>query len=107
VLLVGYPDILPNTGNGCFPLVPFAHGDVAYLRGVEVELNRMLATAAKANGATFVDTYTPTIGHDACTGRAIRDIEGLIPTSLAYPFHPNKRGQQVMAGQVLSVLSGG
>lgn len=106
VLVVGYPDILPATGNGCFPLVPFAHGDVAYLRGVELKLNQMLATAAKANGATFVDTYTATIGHDACTSPGTRDVEGLIPTSPAYPFHPNKRGHQVMANQVLKMFSG-
>ena len=105
VLVVGYPDILPATGHGCFPLVPFAHGDVAYLRGVEIELNHMLAMAAKANGATFVDTYTATIGHDACTGPGTRDVEGLVPTSPAYPFHPNKRGQQAMANQVLAVFS--
>lgn len=104
VLLVGYPDILPNSGNGCFPRVPFAHGDVAYLRGIEVELNKMLAKAAQANGATFVDTYTSTVGHDACTGEATRDVEGLVPGSLAYPFHPNKRGQQVMANRVLAAL---
>lgn len=104
VLVVGYPDVLPNTGHGCFPLVPFASGDVAYLRGLEIKLNRMLATAAKANGARYVDTYTATIGHDACAGRGTRDVEGLIPTSPAYPFHPNKRGQQVMSDQVLGAL---
>jgi hypothetical protein len=104
VLLVGYPDVLPNTGHGCFPVVPFAHGDVPYLRGVEVGLNRMLANEAAADSVTFVDTYTATIGHDACSPEDIRDVEGLVPTSLAYPFHPNRRGQLAMAGQVLAAL---
>lgn len=104
VLVVGYPDILPNTGHGCFPVVPFAYGDVPYLRHSEVELNQMLATEAAASGATFVDTYTATIGHDACSAGNVRDVEGLIPSSPAYPFHPNQRGQQVMAGQVLATL---
>jgi hypothetical protein len=54
VLVVGYPDILPVTGHGCWPLVPFAFGDVPYLRGIEVDLNQMLARTAAANGATFV-----------------------------------------------------
>ena len=104
VLVVGYPDILPNTGRGCFPVVPFAQGDVPYLRHSEIELNQMLATEAAANGARFVDTYLATIGHDACSAGNVRDVEGLIPTSPAYPFHPNQRGQQVMAGQVLAAL---
>jgi lysophospholipase L1-like esterase len=104
VLVVGYPDILPNTGDGCWPLVPFAFGDVPYLRGIEIGLNQMLAGAAAANGAAFVDTYTATIGHDACTRPGVKDVEGLIPASPAYPFHPNQNGQQIMAGQVLAAL---
>jgi lysophospholipase L1-like esterase len=106
VLLVGYPDILPTKGDGCWPLVPFAFGDVPYLRGIEVDLNQMLARTAAANGATFVDTYQATIGHDACTGASTKDVEGLVPTSLAYPFHPNQRGEQVMAEQVVAALNG-
>jgi GDSL-like Lipase/Acylhydrolase family len=106
VLVVGYPDILPVTGHGCWPLVPFAFGDVPYLRGIEVDLNQMLARTAAANGATFVDTYQPTIGHDACTGASTKDVESLVPTSLAYPFHPNQRGELVMAQQVVAALGG-
>jgi lysophospholipase L1-like esterase len=105
VLVVGYPDILPNTGHGCFPVVPFAHGDVVYLRGVEIAVNQMLASEAAANGASYVDTYTPTIGHDACSPADTKDVEGLFPTSLAYPFHPNQRGQRVMSERVLAALS--
>jgi len=104
VLLVGYPDILPSTGDGCWPEVPFAFGDVPYLRGVEIALNQMLARAAAANGATFVGTYAPTVGHDACQSPAVKDVEGLIPASRAYPFHPNRRGELVMADQVLAAL---
>jgi hypothetical protein len=106
VLLVGYPDILPSTGDGCWPLVPFAFGDVPYLRDIELAVDQMLAGAAAANGATFVDTYTPTTGHDACQAAGVKDVEGLVPTSPAYPFHPNQRGQQVMADQVLAALHG-
>jgi lysophospholipase L1-like esterase len=104
VLLVGYPDILPSQGDGCWPEVPFAFGDVPYLRGIEIGLNQVLARTAAANGATFVDTYTATIGHDACQPPAVKDVEGLIPASLAYPFHPNRRGERVMAAQVLAAL---
>jgi lysophospholipase L1-like esterase len=104
VLLAGYPDILPNTGTGCFPDVPLAHGDVPYLRATEVALNRTLARAAAANGATFVDTYKATIGHDVCQRAGVRWVEGAVPTSPAFPFHPNRRGQQAIARQVLAAL---
>ena len=104
VLLVGYPVILPNSGNGCWPEVPIAFGDVPYLRGVEQALNAMLATEAAANNATFVDTYTASIGHDVCQAPGTKWVEGLIPTSPAVPFHPNMLGEQEMARQVLAAL---
>ena len=104
VLLVGYPVILPNSGNGCWPVVPIASGDVPYLRGVEQELNAMLATEAAANNAAFVDTYTASIGHDVCKGTGVKWVEGLIPTSPAAPFHPNALGEKSMAQQVLAAL---
>jgi lysophospholipase L1-like esterase len=107
IFVVGYPDILPNTGYGCFPLEPLAFGDVPYLRGVEKELNQMLATAAAASSATYVDTYTPTIGHDICqTAKGSEWIEGLIPVKAAAPFHPNVHGEAAMATAVEAAISG-
>jgi lysophospholipase L1-like esterase len=103
VVVVGYPDMFPRSG-GCWPAVPITNGDVAYLRGIELKANAMLAAAAKAAGATFVDTYTPTTGRDFCQPESVRDIEGLLPGSLALPFHPNVRGQAAMAAAVLAAV---
>jgi lysophospholipase L1-like esterase len=104
VLVVGYPDILPVTGNGCWPEVTIARGDLPYLRGVETRLNAMLAAAARRAGDTFVDTYTPSIGHDACTHGGTKWVEGLIPTSAAVPMHPNALGEQAMAREIEAAL---
>jgi lysophospholipase L1-like esterase len=104
VLLVGYPDVLPNTGHGCWPLVPVAFGDVPYLRGVESDLNTMLASSAAANGATYVDTYTDSIGHDFCRAPGTKWVEGIVPTSPAAPVHPNALGERAMSQQVLAAL---
>ena len=49
VLLVGYPDMFPQQG-GCWPAVPITDGDIAYLRGIEGQINGMLARAAAATG---------------------------------------------------------
>jgi lysophospholipase L1-like esterase len=94
VFVVNYPDILPS-GSGCWPTIPLAFGDVPYLHATEERLNAMLATTAAANGATLVDWYTPSIGHDACKGSSTRWVEPLIPGELSAPVHPNKAG---MAG---------
>ncbi len=106
VVLVGYPDMFPQQG-GCWPAVPITDGDIGYLRGIQTQYNAMLSGAAAAAGVTFADTYTPTIGHDFCQSSQVKDVEGLIPTSLAAPFHPNARGQAAMAAAVLAVLRAG
>ena len=101
VLFAGYPAILPASGNGCWPEVTIARGDVPYLRGIENQLNAMLAATAAAHGVTFVNTYAASVGHDACQHPGTKWVEGLIPTSLAVPFHPNARGEQAMAQEVV------
>jgi lysophospholipase L1-like esterase len=105
IYVVGYPDILPQSGN-CYTHIPITTGDVAYLNGVEKDLNSMLQTEAAANGATFVDTYDPTIGHDLCKPESVRYIEPLIPSSDAISVHPNSKGEAAMASILESAING-
>lgn len=93
VLVVNYAAILPETGSGCWPQVPLAYSDVPYLRSTEKRLNTMLAQQAAANGATYVDDYTASIGKDACKSSGTRWVEPLVPGNAAAPFHPNARGE--------------
>ena len=101
VFVVNYPDILP-TGSGCWPVVPLAYGDVPYLHATEEHLNQMIATQAAVNGATVVDWYSASIGHDACKSSSTRWVEPLIPSELTAPVHPTKAG---MAGAATPMLS--
>ena len=101
ILVVGYPVILPADGPGCWPLMPIAVGDVAWLRTVQGRLNSMLAEQAAAAGATFVDTYTSSVGHDVCRLPGTKWVEGLVPTAPANPVHPNALGMVNSAEQVL------
>lgn len=95
VLVVGYPSLVPDDGKACRPGVPFADGDVSYLRDVNKKLNQALAERARSAGAEYADTYTMTIGHDMCQNETDRWIEPL-ETKLA-PAHPNRWGQHAMA----------
>lgn len=94
VFVVNYPAIFPETGIGCWPQEPIGFGDVPYLRSTEQRLNAMLATQAAANGATVVDWYKASIGHDSCKSLSNRWVEPLVPNELAAPIHPNKAGMQ-------------
>ncbi|MFG3009999.1 SGNH/GDSL hydrolase family protein [Streptomyces cinerochromogenes] len=107
VVVVGYPDLLPDDGSGCSPQVPFAQGDFPYLRDTEKRLNLMLRLVAAVNRAEYVDTYGPTVGHDMCKAPADRWIEPLQPASPAAPAHPNAKGEEVMARAVLARLDHG
>jgi lysophospholipase L1-like esterase len=104
VLVVGYPTILPDSGPGCFPVVPFTPGDVAYLRKTTHELNDMLADQADKADAQYVDTYRTSIGHDVCQLPGRKWVEGLVPTAPAAPVHPNALGMRNSANTVLRQL---
>ncbi|WP_433654602.1 SGNH/GDSL hydrolase family protein [Nocardia sp. CA-128927] len=104
VLLIGYPVVLPETGNGCWPTVPISDGDVPYLRDKVKLLNQVLIEQASRYNATYVDTYTSSIGHDLCQAPGTKWLEGPIPTDLAAPLHPNELGAKDQARQVVAAL---
>ncbi len=107
VYAVGYPAILPDQYLGCWPLMPFAFADVAYLGDRQRELNAMIAAQARANGAVYVDAYDASVGHDACALPGLRWVEGLVPLAPAAPLHPNEAGMQAMAEAVLAAVRAG
>ncbi len=92
IFVVNYPAIFPETGFGCWPQMPIGFQDVPYLRSTQKRLNSMLATQAGAAGATLVNWYGASIGHDACKDSSTRWVEPLVPGNSAAPIHPNKAG---------------
>jgi lysophospholipase L1-like esterase len=104
VFVLNYAAILPETGYGCWPQMPLGFLDVPYLRSTEKRLNSMLATQASANGATLVDWYSASIGHDACKSATTRWVEPLVPTNPAAPVHPNLAGMQGAANALVAAV---
>lgn len=102
IYVVNYPAIFPETGSGCWPQLPISFTDAPYLRSTEQHLDSMLATQAAANGATLVNWYQASIGHDACKSSSTRWVEPLVPGELAAPLHPNKAG---MAGGAAALVA--
>ena len=105
LFVVGYPAILTESHLGCWPVMPIAPGDVPYLRDKTKELNAMLASRAAAAGATYVDVYGPSVGHDACRLPGVRWVEPAVALPPAAPVHPNDLGMRAMAGVVLGALA--
>ncbi len=103
VLLVDYLRILPPA-VGCYPVFPIARGDVPYLDGVQQQLSAMLADQARNHGAVFVDSYAGSLNHDLCQPPEVKWVEGNVPTSPAYPMHPNVRGMRAVTALTLDML---
>jgi len=103
VVVVGDPNPVPRK-PGCYPAVPIAPGDLPYLEKVARGLHEMKKRVGPANGAEFVDLFSGSIGHDICKLPPVKWYEGVVPTEPAYPAHPNIRGMQFAAREVLGVL---
>lgn len=76
IFVLGYPDLLPATPTGstweqsCEPTSLFiSDAERNDLRQVQAALNAEIELRVDAAGARvhYVDTYTPSIGHDACS----------------------------------------
>ena len=102
VLAIGYPRIGPATGT-CPETLPLADGDYPWLNSVEEALNEALADAAAADGKTsYVDTFTPSLGHDACSAEPWINGKDTLP--YAAPYHPFFSGMAGVAGIIYATL---
>jgi hypothetical protein len=96
--------LFPAGGGACAHTLGITAGDIAFLDTEELRLNAMLQRDAGAVGDGYVDTYTPSIGHDACSPEASRWIEPPIPAAPAAPLHPNAVGEQGMANAIVRAI---
>jgi GDSL-like Lipase/Acylhydrolase family len=94
VFVVGYPEVTPANGY-CPTAIPWTTGDLRWFHyGVQVRGNAILAHEAQANRATYVDTFGPSRGHNACEPVGTRWIEPLFGSLTGVPVHPNALGEE-------------
>ena len=106
VYVVGYPDLFPAAGGACAHTLGITAGDIAFLNTEERRLNAILRQDALDGDDGYIDAYTPSVGHDACSPEASRWIEPLIPAAPAAPLHPNAVGEQGMADAIVQAIKG-
>ncbi|MGI8335479.1 SGNH/GDSL hydrolase family protein [Actinomadura scrupuli] len=90
VVVTGYGTYIRQ--GGCWPRQPFLAQDADFLQGSVARLNRVIAEQAAGHGAGYVDLATPGIGHDSCGAPGTKWLEGVVPTAIAAPLHPNALG---------------
>lgn len=86
VFVLGYPRLLPQKGT-CAE-VPFAKGDYRWGNQIERLLNRSIRKAARNNGATYINLYPASKGHDACAGDEAWINGSELKPAEAANFHP-------------------
>ena len=102
VLLVGYPQLIPDRGS-CPALLPIATGDLPFAREGNRALSDLVARAAARSDAAYVDVWSASRDHDVCAdepwvaGRA-GDASGAIP------FHPLPVEQAAVARLVVDLV---
>ncbi len=104
VYVVGYPRLLPDEGS-C-RVAGFTAGDAAWARRVAGLLNRSLRLAAEDAGATYVDLYPVSEGHDICAGKHawVNGVRTQLGKAAAY--HPFQAGMEGAAGAVYEAVTG-
>jgi hypothetical protein len=106
VFVVGYPAALPDDGVACWPYLPILAEDMPYVVEKFKEMNAMLAAQAALHDATYIDIYTPSIGHDACKPPAIAWVNGVVVVPPSFPAHPNELGLAQSAKVVAAAIEG-
>jgi lysophospholipase L1-like esterase len=104
VVVTGYGLYIKE--NGCWPSVPVTPGDANWLQGSVNRMNGVIARQTNSHGMTYIDLVTPSAGHDACQAPAQKWLEGYVPTDLAAPLHPNRRGEENYARIIASTIQG-
>ena len=106
VFILGYPQILPERGSlSCYAITGISEGDVPWLVHQQRVGNDAVRHAAAVTGVRYVDTYTPSDGHDECSGVANRWMEPLAMPINAFPVHPNATGEAALARETLAAIN--
>jgi lysophospholipase L1-like esterase len=100
IVVVGYPAAFPERGT-C-DLLPLARGDYPYAREFVSRVNDGLAAAAEQAGATYVDVWAATDGHDICATDPW--VAGVIPAQAGLEYHPYAREQSVVTDLLIDAL---
>ncbi|WP_328457211.1 SGNH/GDSL hydrolase family protein [Amycolatopsis sp. NBC_00438] len=95
VVVVGYLTYWPP--GGCYPADPYTAADAGYIQATFDRLMVMLADQAGRHQASYVDIRGPSARHGLCAEPASRWLEGAVPASPAYPYHPNAAGMAAAA----------
>lgn len=102
VVLVGYPQFVP--GSGQCEALPLAAGDYPYVRGLVEQLGEVMEVAAERAGAEYLDLVTESKGHDICAGEDAWVNGQADDPERAVLYHPFPEEQEAVAELIEDLL---
>jgi hypothetical protein len=103
IVLVGYPRVVPDKGD-CPDRLPVPEAQVERMRAALPVANRLWSEAARKAGATYVDVYAASRGHDICADDPwIAGYSGL--AGRGPQMHPYASDHEAVAKLVVAALS--
>ncbi len=102
ILLVGYPQLLPEEGT-CRAKLPLAVGDYEYTRNLNLRLANAVRKGGVKAGAEFVDLVEASQGHDICSDEPwVAGIRGAPKRAMG--LHPYPAEQRAVADLVVGLV---
>jgi lysophospholipase L1-like esterase len=101
VMVVGYPQLVPESGT-C-PELPFAAGDYDYARQYFQLLDATMSQVARRERVTYIDVLDASAGHDVCAGDDAW-VLGAAQSTRTMVWHPFASEQRAVAGMILDAL---
>ncbi len=102
VLVIGYPQLLPDSGT-CTRRLPMAKGDYDYARRINKRLSVAVRDGGRAGGAEYVNLYGASKGHDICSDEPwVAGIRG--DQWRAMGLHPYPAEQRAVAALILKQI---
>ncbi|MGB3945808.1 MAG: SGNH/GDSL hydrolase family protein, partial [Candidatus Saccharimonadales bacterium] len=100
--VVGYPKFIADDAKRCLNTMMLNQHEMKAINAAVSYMNRVLASAAKAGGARFIDIENSLVGGRLCEGGEY--MTGLLNFSLdtdfSEMFHPNSEGHIRMADSI-------
>lgn len=96
IFAVGYPRMFPAE-KACESL-PLTDADATWAHDIVEGVNEVMERAAEASGVTYIDTQTPSEGHDICGEEPWVAGTKPIPGRAAQAFHPYVEEQRMVTG---------
>jgi len=103
VVLVGYPRLLPDDAS-CPSEVPVVEAAAVRIRYSMKKINEAMEKAAQKADADYIDMYSASVGHDACSG-ADRWVNGKnVEVGKAQSYHPFAAYHEAVAEKLATLL---